>query len=73
MQEDKTTDNIGVSYKLYNQALIFALKMGEISSPMIQREFHVPYRRSAAIMDLLELNGITEKERSANGRYKIKA
>jgi len=62
---------IGVSYNLYLDTLSLALEMKEISSPMIQREFQVPYHISSKIMDLLQLNGLIDTERSENGRYKL--
>ena len=64
-------NTIGVSYELYLDALVLALEMEEISSPMIQREFKVPYHISSKIMDLLQLNGLIDTKRSENGRYKL--
>lgn len=64
-------NTIGVSYELYLDALSLALEMKEISSPMIQREFQVPYSISSKVMDLLQLNGLIDTKRSENGRYKL--
>ena len=71
MDEDNYT-NYSVEYDLYLQALAYTKDNGEISSPMLQRQFSIPYHISATLMDLLELNGIIEEERSPNGRHKIK-
>ena len=62
---------VGVSYNLYLDTLSLALEMKEISSPMIQREFQVPYNVSSKVMDLLQLNGLIDTKRSENGRYKL--
>ncbi len=69
---DKNISQIGVSYDLYLDALSFALDRGEVSSPMLQRQFHLPFTISIKIMDLLELNGIIEEKMSPNSTYKIK-
>ncbi len=62
---------IGVSYNLYQKALSFTLEMGEISSPMLQRKFGIPYHISAMLMDLLELNNVINKNQNPGGRRKV--
>lgn len=61
----------GVLYDMYLQAVSFAIKNGEISSPMLQREFHIPYHISAMIMDLLELNGVISDEETDYRRRRV--
>lgn len=71
-ESNENTHTIGVSYDLYLDVLKLTLEMGEMSSPTIQRNFHVPFNISITIMDLLQLNGIVETEIASSGRYKVK-
>lgn len=62
---------IGVPYDLYLMAIDFAIEQGEISSPMLQRKFGIPYHISAMLMDLFELNNVISRDQNAGGRRKV--
>lgn len=61
----------GVPYDMYIQAVRLAIRKEEISSPMLQRELHIPYHISAMIMDLFELNGIVSDEETGSRRKRV--
>ena len=61
----------GIPYDMYLQSVSFAIKNGEISSPMLQRELNIPYHISAMLMDLLELNRVISDEETGSKRKKV--
>ena len=71
-EDNNTNKSIGVPYELYLKAFKIAIERKEISSPMLQRELHIPYHLSARLMDLLEVNGLIDDQLTPGRRNKVK-
>ena len=69
--EKRPYHTVGVLYGLFLEALSFTLKEGEISSPMLQRRFNIPYNISANLLDLLELTDIITEDCNSSRRRKV--
>lgn len=68
-EEYSTT--IGVPAETYIKALIYAIKIGYISSPMLQKELSIPYHISAMVMDLFELDKVISEDCETGERRKV--